>query len=280
MIDAVSRTAPRLDDEAVRHYRERGYVVPDYRLPRALTNALRAGCDRLIAADPETRPEHLMNPHLVPWRGAENPFMRVAGEPAILDMVEQLIGPDLILWITRILCKPAGDGQEVPWHQDGQYWPIRPLGTCSVWIALDPVDRDNGCMRFIPGSHRREALYDHRISSRENLVLDQEVVPGEFDERLAVDVELDPGQMSLHDVRMIHGSKANTSDRRRAGLILRYFPASSHFDRSVPQSPNAQGFAVTDQPLMLMRGVDRSGKNDFEHGRAFWAERLSRLELE
>ena len=181
MIDAVPTADPPLGDEAIRHYRERGFLIPEYRLTRALTQELRAACDRMIAADPERRPEHLMNPHLLTWPGEENPFMRVAAEPGILDMVEQLIGPDLVLWITRILCKPAGDGQEVPWHQDGQYWPIRPLGTCSVWIALDPVDRGNGCMRFIPGSHRRETLYGHRTSTRKNLVLDQEVIPGEFD---------------------------------------------------------------------------------------------------
>jgi len=279
MNQTTESSAVRLDEEAIRHYRERGYVIPDYRLPETLLGELRDACDRIIAADPRTRPEHLMNPHLIRWPGAGNPFMAAASHAAILDMVTQLVGPDLILWITRILCKPAGDGQEVPWHQDGQYWPIRPLGTCSVWVALDPVDRGNGCMRFIPESHRRDTLYRHRVSSRENLVLDQEVLPEEFDEELAVDVELQPGQMSFHDVRMIHGSLANTSDRRRAGLILRYFPATSHFDRATANTPNAQGFAVTDQPLILMRGVDRSGRNDFDHGHAMWAKRLAGLKI-
>lgn len=269
----------RLGDADRHHYQELGYLIPDYRLPDTLLDSLRGACDRLIAADPGTRPEHLMNPHLVAWPGGRNPFMEVARHGAVLDMVEQLIGPDLILWITRVLCKPAGDGHEVPWHQDGQYWPIRPLGTCSVWIALDAVDRHNGCMRFIPGSHLRESLYRHRVSDRENLVLNQEVVPDEFDESLAVDVELEPGQMSLHDVRMIHGSLANTSERRRAGLILRYFPGTSHFERGIANTPNDQGFAVSDQPLILMRGRDRSGRNDFEHGRAEWVERLSTLSL-
>lgn len=279
MNDAVSKSDRGLKEAELRHYHDLGYVIPNYRLPETVTHALRSACDRLIAADPGTRPEHLMNPHLVRWPDGTNPFMEIAAHGEILDRVEQLIGPDLVLWITRILCKPAGDGQEVPWHQDGQYWPIRPLGTCSVWIALEAVDRGNGCMRFIPASHRREALYAHRTSTRENLVLNQEVIPDEFDESLAVDVELEPGQMSLHDVRMIHGSLANTSKRRRAGLILRYFPATSHFDRGVPNAPNAQGFAVTDQPLILMRGVDRSGKNDFEHGHAMWRERLGTIRI-
>ena len=279
MSHAATHSGFRLGEEDIRHYRERGYLIPDYRLPEAHSSALRSACDRLIAADPGTRPEHLMNPHLVPWRDGRNPFMQVAGCAAILDMVEQLIGANLILWITRILCKAAGDGQEVPWHQDGQYWPIRPLGTCSVWIALDAVDRHNGCMRFIPGSHTRDTLYRHRTSTRENLVLDQEVMPDEFDEGLAVEIELQPGQMSFHDVRMIHGSLANTSPRRRAGLILRYFPAASHFDRGIPNASNAQGFAVSDQPLILMRGEDTSGRNDFNRGHATWAERLGKIAI-
>jgi hypothetical protein len=271
--------AARLTDHELRHYREQGYVVPADGLPQALLAELRDACDRLMAADPATRPEHLMNPHLVPWPGADNPIMRVAGCSAVLDRVEQLIGPDLVLWITRMLCKPARDGQEVPWHQDGQYWPIRPLATCSVWIALDAVDGSNGCMRFIPGSHLRRELYRHRLSSRRNLVLEQEVVPEEFDQGQAVDVVLRPGQMSFHDVRMIHGSPANTSERRRAALILRYFPASAHFDRAVSNAPNAQGFAVTDQPLILVRGVDRSGRNDFNNGHDAWAQRLGSLQV-
>lgn len=87
----------RLGDADRHHYQEQGYLIPDYRLPDALLGSLRGACDRLIAADPGTRPEHLMNPHLVSWPGGRNPFMEVARHGAVLDMVEQLIGPDLIL---------------------------------------------------------------------------------------------------------------------------------------------------------------------------------------
>jgi ectoine hydroxylase-related dioxygenase (phytanoyl-CoA dioxygenase family) len=274
------KVAAILSDDEIAHYEGHGYVIPGYRLPAQVATELRDACDGLIRADADTRPEHLMNPHMLDWPGGSNPFLAVARNDAILHMVAQLIGPDLILWITRILCKPAGDGYEVPWHQDGQYWPIRPLSTCSVWIALDPASRANGCMRFIPGSHRRERLYRHRVIERDGIVLNQEVEPEEFDEDLAVDVELEPGEMSLHDVRMIHGSLANTSSMRRAGLILRYFAATSHFDRSVSSPANAQRFAVTDQPLFLVRGIDRCGRNDFEHGHAMWQERLAGIELQ
>jgi ectoine hydroxylase-related dioxygenase (phytanoyl-CoA dioxygenase family) len=202
--------------------------------------------------------------------------MEAARHPMILDRVAQLIGPDIVLWITRILCKPPVRGREVPWHQDGEYWPMRPLATCSVWIAIDPVSTANGCMRFIPGSHLRQELYRHHVTDRENLVLNLELDQDQFDEASAVNVQLQPGQMSFHDVRLIHGSLANTSGQRRAALILRYMPATSHYDRSlVRQRRDNSPFNIFDQPLWLMRGVDRSGRNDFSHGHAMWERRYA-----
>lgn len=260
------------------HYRDRGYVIPRYRLPDELLLRIRQALDGLLATYVDVAPEDLANPHMLPpTEGpATNPFMAAVRHPPILDMLEQLIGPDLVLWITRVLCKPAAKGREVPWHQDGEYWPMRPLATCSVWIALDPVSTENGCMRFIPGSHRQQELYRHHVSDRDNLVLNLELDQDQFDEREAVNVELEPGQMSLHDVRLIHGSLANTSGRRRAALIMRYMPATSHYDRAlVTQRRDNSPFNIFHQPLWLVRGVDRSGRNDFVHGHAQWRERYA-----
>jgi len=267
-----------LSDAELSHYRERGYVIPRYRLPADLLQRLREGVDRLLATYTDVAQEDLANPHMLPpTQGPDvNPFMAAARQPQVLDMVEQVLGPDVILWITRILCKPAVKGREVPWHQDGEYWPMRPLATCSVWIAIDPVSVSNGCMRFIPGSHKRQELYRHHQANRENLVLNLELDQDQFDERTAVNVELEPGQMSLHDVRLIHGSLANTSGQRRAALIMRYMPATSHYDRSlVKQRKDNSPFNIFDQPLWLMRGVDRSGNNDFAHGHELWNRRYA-----
>jgi ectoine hydroxylase-related dioxygenase (phytanoyl-CoA dioxygenase family) len=183
-------------------------------------------------------------------------------------MVEALIGRDVILWGCQIFCKPGGDGLEVPWHQDGHYWPIRPLATCTVWLALDRSDVENGCLRVIPASHRGRRLHDHLREEREDLVLNQRVVGGAFDEARAVDVELEPGEMSMHDVYMIHGSNPNRSPRRRAGVAIRYMPATSLFDRTL-MPPSAQsGYQVdfSTRPLWLLRGKDRTGRNDFSVG--------------
>jgi len=268
-----------LSNAEIDQYREQGYVIPKFRLPDEHLARLRGALDRLLATYTDVAQEDIANPHMLPPnQGPEmNPFMATARNPQILDMLEQLVGPDLILWITRVLCKPASKGREVPWHQDGEYWPMRPLATCSVWIALDPVSTANGCMRFIPGSHRQQELYRHHVSEREGLVLNLELDQDQFDEAKAVNVELEPGQMSLHDVRLIHGSLANTSGQRRAALIMRYMPATSHYDRSlVTQRRDNSPFNIYHQPLWLMRGVDRSGKNDFQHGHAQWQERYAR----
>jgi ectoine hydroxylase-related dioxygenase (phytanoyl-CoA dioxygenase family) len=267
-----------LTQEEIRRYEDRGYVIPNYRLPGKLVDRLRDGVDRVLATYTDVAQEDLANPHMIPWSEARgpNPFLETARDPAVLEMVGQLLGPDLILWITRILCKPAVKGREVPWHQDGEYWPMRPLATCSVWVAIDPVTAHNGCMRFIPGSHQRQALYRHHVSDRKDLVLNLELDQDQFDESTAVNVELEPGQMSLHDVRLIHGSLANTSGQRRAALIMRYMPATSHYDRSlVEQRRDNSPFNIFDQPLMLVRGTDRSGRNDLSHGHDLWKRRYA-----
>ena len=260
------------------HYHAHGYVLPRYRLPDPLLQRLRESLDRLLASYTDVAQEDLANPHMLrPTAGPDmNPFMAAARHPAVLDMMEQIIGPDIVLWISRILCKPPVKGREVPWHQDGEYWPMRPLATCSVWIAIDPVSTANGCMRFIPDSHKRKELYRHHVSDRKNLVLNLELDRDQFDESKAVNVELEPGQMSLHDVRLIHGSLPNTSGQRRAALIMRYMPTTSHYDRSlVDQRRDNSPFNILHQPLWLLRGVDRSGQNDFVHGHAQWHERYA-----
>ena len=267
-----------LSDQELEHYREQGYVIPRYRLPAVLLDRLRRTVDQVLASYTDVAQEDLANPHMIPpSEGPQvNPFLEAARHPPVLDMVQRVLGPDLILWITRLLCKPALTGREVPWHQDGEYWLMRPLATCSVWIAIDPVSTANGCMRFIPGSHNRQELYRHHVTDRANLVLDLELDRDQFDESRAVNVELEPGQMSLHDVRMIHGSAANTSGQRRAALILRYMPATSHYDRSLaPKRSGNRPFDIAHQPLWLVRGVDRCGKNDLVHGHEQWRQRYA-----
>jgi hypothetical protein len=260
----------RLSAAEVATYREEGLVVPEYRLPDGDLARMRGALEQLIAENPHTRPEHLV----LRWGGGpaalptHTRFLDFARAPAILDLVEQLLGPDLILWGSHVFCKPAGDGLEIPWHQDGQYWPIRPLATCTVWIALDDSTAANGCMRYIPGSHRTRTTYHHRLDERPDLALNQVLREDQFDERDARDVVLEAGRLSIHDVYLIHGSRANRSPRRRAGFASRFMPSTSLYDRSLALPGGAaaihQNMAL--RPIYLVRGVDRHGGNDFTVG--------------
>ncbi|MCC7048213.1 MAG: phytanoyl-CoA dioxygenase family protein [Alphaproteobacteria bacterium] len=262
----------RLSPGEVARYRAEGYVVPRWRLPPAKLAFLRAALDRLLADNPTIRPEKLISAHI--RKGPENTrgndaFLEFAHDPDLLDIVAQVLGPDIILWGCQVFCKPAGDGMEVPMHQDGRYWPIRPLATCTAWIAIDDSRPENGCMRVIPGSHRQGHVYAHRKDTRPDLALDLVLEDGQLDPSAAHDVELEAGQFSLHDVYLVHGSNPNRSTRRRAGVAIRYMPASSLFDRTLMQRQTRnEGYVVdfTTRPIWLVRGQDQAG-NDFQVGK-------------
>jgi hypothetical protein len=268
----------QLQPDEVARYRQDGWVLPQWRLPEAQVTEMREALDELLRRNPGVRPEKLVSAHIE--RGAapgaaDNgegvrgvaAFLDLARDPDIVELVSGVIGDDVILWGAHVFCKPAGEGYATPWHQDGHYWPIRPLATCTVWVALDPSTRANGCLRVIPGSHRERVLYAHLHEDRDDLTLQQRLVDGTFDEADAVDIELQPGQMSLHDVYMIHGAAANTSGQRRTGIALRYMPATSLFDRRLKPVDGQTGLAVNfaQRPLWLLKGVDRAG-NDFSVG--------------
>lgn len=262
----------RLSAAEVDRYRNQGYLVPPYQLPSAQLTRLRATLERLIRENPGVRPEKLVSAHIEGMnnegvRGSSD-FLDLARDPAILDMVEQVLGPDIILWGCHIFCKPAGDGLETPWHQDGHYWPIRPLATCTVWVALDDSVVENGCLRFIPGSHRARITHAHLREDRDDLVLTQRTVETAFDAGAAADIELQAGQMSMHDVYLIHGATVNRSTRRRTGVALRYMPGTSVLERDLVPGEGKTGVPVQwkTRPLWLLRGHDRTGRNDFTAG--------------
>ena len=262
----------RLSSQHIRDYRDQGYLISPYRLEPDLLQSLQQALDQLIHDNPGVRPEKLVSAHIEGQndegvKGSRR-FLELAMHPPIVDMVEQLIGPDVVLWGCHVFCKPSVEGFETPWHQDGHYWPIRPLATCTVWVALEPSTRENGCLRVIPGSHRGQVLHPHLHEDRNDLTLNQRMADGAFDDNEAVDLELQPGQMSMHDVYMIHGAQANRSGQRRTGVALRFMPGTSLFDRSLRPSDGQTGVPVSfaTRPLWLLRGMDRTGANDFEVG--------------
>lgn len=178
------------------------------------------------------------------------PFLReLASHPAILDAVEGILGPNLLLLATHFFCKYGREEKFVAWHQDATYWGLEPPVTVTAWYAVDDSDVENGCMRVIPGTHRA-GIRSHGTAAREGnlLSVNQEAPVAADEEARATDLPLRAGQISLHDGCLIHGSLPNRSDRRRCGLTLRYIPTAV---RQVEDN----SFGRRWRPL-LVRGVD------------------------
>lgn len=248
-----------LSAEQIARYHADGYVVSDFQLPPTTLDEIRARHATLLEREPRFRD---YCPTLIDYDPA---FLAYCDNAAILDRVAQLIGPDIALWNTSFFAKPAGNGKRTPWHQDGEYWPVNPLATCTAWLALDDSTPENGCLRVIKGSHKARALKAHNTVMSDEVTLNQELDPSEYDERDAVDLVLKAGQISLHDVYLLHGSEPNTSSRPRRGMTMRFMPTTSLFDRELARR-KAQQLGILDhstRQVFLLRGVDRHGGNTF-----------------
>lgn len=266
-------SAPQaLSEDEVRRFRADGFLVPDYRLPTDVIDRLQAATEQLIADRPELIDHPIIGPHL-PGGGmhglhADAAFLEVATLPALLDVVEQLTGPDLILWNALLFYKRAEQGPSVPWHRDGFGYPIEPIATTSLWIAVTESTTDNGCLRFIPGSHRTTDPGEHDKTPKDGEMFSGTLDPTTFDASTAVDIVLEPGQFVIFDVYTIHGSQPNNGAVPRAGYACRYFPSTSVYHHGKAEVRDQPGYGHESRALMLVRGVDRSGQNDFERGHA------------
>ena len=172
---------------------------------------------------------------------------RLIRHEAILDAVESVLGPDIMVWGSSLFVKEAGDPAFVAWHQDSYYWGLEPDDVVSAWIALYPSTLENGAMRVIPGSHKLPQI-GHRKSSpgSANMLFTHEELAEDVDESLAVDFELAQGQMSLHHVKILHGSPPNRSGGRRMGYAIRFV------------APHVRQRGDMNSAT-LVRGVDRFG---------------------
>jgi Phytanoyl-CoA dioxygenase (PhyH) len=244
-------TCSRLSAGQLQRYCNEGYLVFDQPvLEPSRFDALRANFEGLLAAlPPGERPEamdvpHFLHPELLGW----------ALDPAVLALVEPILGPDLALFSTHFICKPAGNGKRVPWHEDSAYWrgQITPMEVCTVWLALDPSTRENGCMMVIPRSHveGRAGFSDYDDIATEQAVFPTEITKLQRDVSRRQYVELQPNQASLHDARIQHGSEANTSSLRRCGWTLRFASTRCMFDTALFDGAHQ---------VYLAQGVDHAG---------------------
>ena len=146
---------------------------------------------------------------------------RMVTHNVLLNAVEDILGEDLLVDGTLVFYKPQRDSSYVSWHQDSVYstWHLTP--STSAWIALTRSHRENGCMRAIPGSHKQGILSHANVRDPLNLLVRGEQVTT-VDESGALDVVLQPGEMSLHQSTLVHGSNPNTSNQPRIGFIVRF----------------------------------------------------------
>ncbi len=265
-----------LSEAEIETYRKDGLVIPaQYRVADTILARIDELYQKLLDDNrdsPDFAADFILGPHL-DTGGAygvkgDPGWLEMARIPEILDMIEQLIGPDFILWGMTIFGKPARLGKATPWHQDGDYYPIEPLETLTVWISLDGSTPQQGCMKYIPGSHRDHRIYSHHFEHRDDYTLAQVIDDDQVDLSQARDIVLERGQISLHDVYLVHGSEANLSDKRRMGLVLRIMPATSFYNHSSGKIKEDAGspHGYSNRALFLLRGRDRSGRNNFTRG--------------
>lgn len=172
-------------------------------------------------------------------------------QPKILDAVEDVIGPDILCWTTNFFIKEANDPGFVSWHQDSTYWGLDPDHVITAWLAFTDATPENGYMQFMPGSHTAEQLPHVDTFHKDNLLSRGQEIAVEVDKSKAVGIPLRAGEMSLHHIKLVHGSEPNHSNDRRIGLAIRYIPT---YVRQTKVRDSA----------MLVRGSDSYHHFDYE----------------
>jgi len=246
---------PLLGTEEVAEYNREGFLVYHKPvLPADEFQALKDHFEELLSQWPDDkRPESMDVPHFT-----DTELFRWALSDSILDLVEPILGPDMLLFSTHFICKSKGDGRRVPWHEDSAYWRqmIDPMKIVTVWLALDPSLEENGCMKVVPKTHLTgpKGFSDYEDVDTNKNVLNQEIIQLRGQDRVEneVSVILQPNECSLHDSRLIHGSIPNTSNIRRCGWTLRFARGDVRLNPELVNHHNmylARGRNVTGQPL-------------------------------
>lgn len=236
-----------LSKAEIERYREEGFVFPIRVMPKDEALAYRRRLERFEAETGGPLKGDLRHKsHLLfTW------LAELVRNARILDAVEDLYGPDLLCWSSNFFIKERADPAYVSWHQDSTYWGLSKPDVVSAWVAFTPADDGNGAMRVIPGSHKLDQIPHRDTFAKHNLLTRGQEVAVAVDESQAVTIALEPGEMSLHHVRLVHGSPQNASDDRRIGFAIRYVP--THV-RQVAGRDAAS----------LVRGEDRYGHFELE----------------
>jgi non-haem Fe2+, alpha-ketoglutarate-dependent halogenase len=237
---AQPATLHRLSRAEVEEFNRQGYHFPMRVLSEADAAGYRARLEAFEAQHGPIMKTNFRNkPHLV-FRWAQE----LIRHPQIVDAVEDLLGPDLLVWGSSFFIKEPKDPAYISWHQDSTYWGLSHPDIVSAWVAFSVSDVTNGAMRVVPGSHLKDQLPHKDTFAQDNLLTRGQEVAVEVNASSAVDLTLAPGEMSLHHVRIVHGSEPNRADYRRIGFAIRYVPTY------VRQTEGPRDYAT------LVRGVD------------------------
>lgn len=230
----------RLTPAQVDRYHEDGFCFPVDVMSRAEAERFRVRLEEAEARFPEALGATARNNAHLAFTFVDE----IVHHPAILDAVEDLIGPDILCWGTVLFIKDPGSPAYVSWHQDLNYTPIEPHDGVTAWLALSPSNQESGCMRMLPGTHRQGVREQTDTFHEHNILTRGQVIEG-LDTSRAVDLLLEPGQISLHHGRTIHSSQPNRSRERRIGVVVQQYVPPHVRER------DGRGYA------RLVRGADR-----------------------
>jgi hypothetical protein len=251
----MSHVAPDFEYTAEQRaqFEREGYLIfPRFLSPEGLAYCQRE-CDTLLQRrHPDQAPEMIISAHV-----QERWLFELACEPALLDIVEAHIGPNLLLWGSHLLCKPPGAGRSIPWHQDEPYFNIRGRYPPTLWLTFDAIDEDNGGLTVLPGSHLRglmPTVDSGRTDFERTLSLESlQDIPQPVHYRMAA------GQLAMHHPRMAHCSPANHSARWRRVVTFSYVDAGAELaTRGYRNYRTAEPF---ERQFFLVRGEAPRGRS-------------------
>ena len=224
MSDAVPLEGGRLPECAVQKYWDEGFLSPIPVLSAAEAATARAELETIERDWLDNGLPLPLNTYKRVNAQVVMPFVAgIARNPAILDVVEGILGPDILVYAAEFFVKEPKTTSIVTMHQDLTYWGLGAIdGMVTAWLALSPATRVSGCMDFVRKSHKNPILPHEDSFDKNNLLSRGQEVKVDIDEADKTAIELAPGQMSLHHGLTIHGSGPNTSDDRRIGCVIRY----------------------------------------------------------
>ncbi len=238
----------KLTETQIEQYHRDGFVFPFDAFSQEQARRYRARMESFEAAHGAIAKGHNFKPHLLfTWAD------EIVHHPAVLDAVEDLIGPDIRLFHLTVWPKNAHDPAYVGWHQDATYFGLEPARHVTAWVALTDASIEAGCMEVIPGSHKLGQLHHaERIEETHNLLSRGQTITAPVDKSRTAFMPVKAGQFSLHHTHLVHNSRPNNSDDRRIGFGISYIPTE------------VRCISPTRLAGRLVRGTDRYGHFDDE----------------